>query len=147
MPARNTVHFKPLTPEERAKQAERRALIGNKGEKFVMKHEKDRLHSLGIKDKNYPKHVALESMSHGYDILSIDENNSEIYIEVKTTTRAKDDSNSKWFYLSTNEYNKFNMDKPKYRLYRIYNIENEPELDIVNLDSVTKKPDGYIINY
>ncbi len=70
-------HNKPLTPEQRAKQAERRAIIGHKGEVFVMKSEKQKLTELGLATNGYPKHVALESMSYGYDILSKDENGED----------------------------------------------------------------------
>jgi len=139
--------IKPLTPEQRAKQAERLAQIGQKGELYVMEYEQKRLTDLGIVRKNYPRHVALESMHYGYDILSLDENGKDIYVEVKTTTRSREDLQSRKFFLSTNEFEVFENDKPKYKLYRVYDIENNPNLDILNLDALTKEADGYIMKY
>lgn len=141
------VIIKPLTPEQRAKQAERLAQIGQKGELYVMKYEKNRLEDIGIVNTEYPKHVALDSMHYGYDILSIDETLAEIFIEVKTTTRSLEDPNSKQFFLSTNELDVFNNNREKYKLYRVYDIENTPSVEILNLDEVTMNPDGYIVNY
>ena len=95
------VVLRPLSPEQRAKQAERNAEIGLKGELLIMEKERKRLLSLHLNNRSYPKHVALESMHHGYDILSLDEKGDEIYIEVKTTTRLKKDPSSKVFFFIT----------------------------------------------
>jgi len=139
--------IKPLSPEQRAKQAERNAEIGLKGELFVMDEEKEKLVSLGINNHSYPKHVALESMHFGYDILSLDKDGNEIYIEVKTTTRSKDDVHSKMFFMSTNEYTIFTENKNKYNLYRVYDVENSPSSVILDLNKITKSPDGYVCKY
>lgn len=138
---------KPLTPEQRAKQAERLAQIGQKGELFAMEFEQTRLADLGIDVPNYPRHVALESMHYGFDILSLDENQNEIYIEVKTTTRIREDRNSRTFFISTNEFEVFSNNKQKYKLYRVYDIENSPSLDLLDLDALAKRADGYIVEY
>lgn len=139
--------IKPLTPEQRAKQEERLAQIGQKGELYVMKHEQDRLANLGIIRDNYPRHVALESMHYGYDILSLNDNGGEIYIEVKTTTRTRDDLNSRKFFLSANELKVFSKNKQSYKIYRVYDVENSPNFDVLNLDHLSKEPDGYIVKY
>ena len=139
--------IKPLTPEQRAKQAERFSQIGLKGELYVMKYENERLKKLNIKIKDYPRHVALESMSYGYDILSKDENLQDIYIEVKTTTRTKEDKNSKQFFISTNEFDVFSDNKERYRLYRVSDIENLPSLELLDLGQLNKRTDGFIVEY
>lgn len=139
--------IKPLTPEQRAKQAERLAQIGQKGELFVMEFEQERLAKLGISVSGYPKHVALDSMHYGYDILSLDENKNEIFIEVKTTTRIKEDENSRIFFISANEFLVFSNNKQKYKLYRVYDIENLPNVESLDLDVLTKNADGYIVKY
>ena len=139
--------IEPLTPEQSAKKAERLAQIGLKGELFIMKYEKEKLVSLGINDINYPRHVALESMCFGYDVLSLDEFNNEIYIEVKTTTRSKEDKYSKTFFISTNEYKVFSDNKSRYKLYRVYDVENSPTTEILDLNNIKIKPDGYICEY
>lgn len=139
--------IKPLTPEQRAKQAERLAEIGNKGELYIMKKEQEKLSSLGIKSKKYPKHIALKSDSYGYDIASLDENKNKILIEVKTTTRSKGDTHSRQFFLTSNEYKVYKENKSQYKLYRVYDIENLPSFEVLDLRKLNKKPDGYIFKY
>lgn len=139
--------IKPLTPEQRAKQAERLAQIGLKGELFVFTTEKNKLQELGITQSNYPRHVAMESMHYGYDILSLDEKGEELYIEVKTTTRSQEDKNARMFFISNNEIDVFSNNKNKYKLYRVYNIENDATFEILDLNKVQKRADGFIVEY
>lgn len=141
------IKLKPLTPEQRAKQAERLAEIGQKGETFVFESEQKRLKLLGVSSKKYPKHVALDSMNDGFDILSLNDKVKEIFIEVKTTTRKHTDSASKKFSMSTNEYKKFLKNKKKYFIYRVYDIENYPTMDIIDLNKISPVPNGYLIKY
>lgn len=137
----------PLTPEQRAKHAERMAQIGLSGELFVMKIEKSKLASIMTNNKQYPKHVALESNSFGYDVLSLGESGEEIYIEVKSTTRPKNDKNSRQFFLSAYEFEIYSANKPKYKLYRVYDVENNPSIEVLDLGTVSKNPDGYLCKY
>lgn len=139
--------IKPLTPEQRAKQAERLAEIGNKGELYVMDREREKLKSLNITNPEYPKHVALESTAYGFDVLSLDKNAKEIFIEVKTTTRALSDPSSKRFFISTNEFNVYKKNKSKFKLHRVYDIENSPSLEELDLENIDKTADGYICKY
>ncbi len=139
--------IKPLTPEQRAKQAERLAEIGTKGELYILKLEEEKLYKLGLKSKKYPRHVALESTVFGFDILSLNEKNEEIQIEVKTTTRKKEDTNSRQFFITSNEINTFNNNKTSYKLYRVYDIENNPGYETLDLENISKEADGYICNY
>lgn len=137
---------KPMTPEQRAKQAERRALIGAKGEEFVFNKEKMRFESFGIDFKNYLEHVALVSDNYGYDIKSCDEKRNEIFIEVKTTTRTKDDYGANSFHMSSNEYDFYKKNKGKYRLVRVYDIEGEnPISETIDLNSVKISNESYLI--
>lgn len=142
-----TPFVKPMTPEQRAKQAERLAEIGNKGELFIMEFERIKLKELGTDNAKYPKHVALESSSYGYDILSIDENKKELFIEVKSTTRQRDDYGAKRFFLSTHEFDVYKENDSQYKLYRVYNVENEPILEILDFKDIKKESDGYICTY
>lgn len=140
--------IKPLTAEQRAKQAERRTLIGEKGELLVFENELEKLKSLNIDPSQYLKHVALESTNYGYDILSCDENKNEIYIEVKTTTRTKEDINAKQFFMSSNEFEFYKKNINQFRLFRVYNIEGEnPEVEIIDMNSVKIETDSYLIKY
>jgi len=140
-------YIKPLTPEQRSKQAERLAEIGTKGEIFIMDIERKKLKSLGLNCIDYPNHVALKSTAYGYDIISLDNKNTEIFIEVKTTTRKKEESDARMFFLSSHEYNTYLKNKSKYRLYRVYDIENLPGYEILDLESVFKEADGYKCRY
>jgi hypothetical protein len=140
-------NIKPLTPEQRAKQAERLAQIGLEGERFIFISEQNKLAKFGIIRDGYPRHVALESENYGYDILSLDANEDDIYIEVKTTTRIKNDTRSRFFYISNNEINTFLENKNRYKLYIVYNVENKPEYEELDLNELNKRPDGYIVEY
>jgi hypothetical protein len=136
--------IKSLSPEQRAKQAERRALIGLDGEKFIMTLENARLNSGGNVDpKAYPIHKSLISDGYGYDILSIDNDHNELFIEVKTTTLMKGEERAKIFYLSTEEYKFYEKNIDKYRLYRVYDIYGSPHFETLNLSEITKHVDGY----
>lgn len=139
--------LKPKTPEQRAKLAERLSAIGTKGELFLMEHEYLKLSSWGKSNTEYPRHVALESDGYGFDILSLDEKGKEIFIEVKTTTRKKEDDHSRQFYISSNEYQVFEKNKSKYKLIRVYDIENTPTMEEVDLTVVEKIADGYVCRY
>lgn len=139
--------IKPLSAEQRAKQAERNAEIGLKGELHVMETEKKKIDFLGLHKKGYPRHVALESMHYGYDIISLDEKGNELLIEVKTTTRLKSDRQSKIFFMSTNEFEVSKKNMKNYVLYRVYDAERNPEIEIVNLKEIEMKSDGYICKY
>lgn len=70
------------------------------------------------------KHVAKEKGDGlGYDVLSYDQNGKEIFIEVKTT---KGNVNST-FYITRNELEKSKIEQDFYRLYRVYNFDDETE--------------------
>ena len=137
---------KPLSPEQRAKQAERRALIGAKGEEFVFNKEKKRLERLGIDFNQYLVHLASISDNYGCDIKSCDENHDEIFIEVKTTTRTKGDFGANRFHMSANEYDFYSRNKMRYRLIRVYDIEGEnPIMETVDLDTTKISNESFLI--
>jgi hypothetical protein len=136
---------KPLTPEQRAKQAEMRALIGLKGEEFVFEFEKQRLLDANINISDYPSHRSLISDTFHYDILSHDGVN-DLFIEVKTTTRQKKDSYSKIFYMSAHEYQFFRDNLKNYRLYRVYDVYGDPAIYIIDIENIEPEVDTYRIN-
>jgi hypothetical protein len=138
---------KPLTPEQYAKQAERRAYIGMKGELFIMDQEEKKLSALKIRKTGYPEHVSLISNNFGYDILSLNEKQEDLLIEVKTTTIGRGNPKSREFNISAREYNTYEENKEKYKLYRVYDIEGNPESEEIDLSTVIKEPDGYLIKY
>ncbi len=139
--------YNPLTPEQRAEQAKKRTIIGNIGEEKAMDFETERLNKLGFGNKGYPKHTSKNSKYHNYDILSLDEKNKEIFIEVKSTIRTQYDSFAKEFILSKNEFNFFQKNKERYRIYRIFDVENSYSVKIIDMKSIKIEPDSYKVSY
>lgn len=123
--------------------------IGLKGEEMVVIFEKNRLIEAGLDEYSYKvTHVALDNDFLGYDILSYDFDESgnvyEIYIEVKTT---KLNFNTP-FYVTSNELEKSKLLGEKYRLYRVYEINNgAPKVVIYpgSLDKFSLVPYTYIV--
>jgi len=139
----NRGEIKALTPEQRAKQAERRALIGLHGEEYAMEYEKRRIAFFNNNIDIYPCHKALISDDLGYDILSYNENQTILFIEVKTTTRLRGDPLSKEFYLSASEYLFYTINSNNYKLYRVYDIYGNPEIEIIDLSTIRLSITGY----
>lgn len=134
-----------LTPEQRAKKAERLSKIGLDGEKYIMEYEASRLKDSNISKANYPCHKALDSDNEGYDILSSDLEGNDIFIEVKTTTMPKNHPWSKTFFLSSAEFKFYKENKGRYRLYRVWNIYVDPSVDEIDLENVDMKNEGFIV--
>jgi hypothetical protein len=133
----------PLTPEQWAKRAERLCKIGLDGELYVMHKERTRLENIGIPDLKYPVHTSLVSDSEGYDILTCDSEENEIFIEVKTTTLSRDHSWGNIFFLSSQEFEFYKKNKARYKLYRVWDIENEPYMEEIDLETAALEMDGY----
>lgn len=68
-------------------------------------------------------------------------------MKLKTTTRRKVDYGAKRFFLSTNEFEVFKKNKRQFKLYRVYDIENAPSFEKLDLETIEKKSDGYICTY
>jgi len=99
--------------------------IGDLGEIWVLKYEKDFLEKNG-------KSILAEKVIHssknngdglGYDILSYDLNGEKKYIEVKTTKGKKNTA----FYVSRNELERSKIEKDNYFLYRVYEFDEEAD--------------------
>lgn len=141
-----TQQVKPLSPEERAKQAELRAMIGHKGELFVLEVERRKLADWGIDVDTYLSHVAEISTTYGYDILSCDRNRRPLHLEVKTTTRLPGEPGADTFYLSKNEYDVYLGEKSTYKIIRVYNIEGDsPSYIEVDLDRARMETKNYTV--
>ncbi len=109
--------------------------IGDLGEQWVMKYEREklnRLHKSHLAEK--VKHVSREEGDGtGYDVLSFDERDKPIFIEVKTTTGEKNTA----FYITRNELERSKVDSESYFLYRLYYFKeetDEADLSIINGD-------------
>ncbi|OCB71211.1 hypothetical protein B0A79_22730 [Flavobacterium piscis] len=142
---KSIIKYSYLTPEQRAKQAERKALIGLKGEKFIIQNEIKRLTKLNIKHNKYLFHMSLISDSFGYDIKSCDKNENHIFIEVKTTTRKKGDYQANRFYISNFEFEFYKNNKDNYKLFRVYDIDDSPEFDEIEMEEINLIANSYIV--
>lgn len=126
-----------------------RIKIGKIGEEYVMKYERTRLKNIGLEKYVCKiKQVSLESDKFGYDIKSFDYINGEvveIFIEVKATTGEC----SKSVIITSNELEVSKVFKEQYRLYRVYNLDNnDTDVKILkgSLDKLNLTPDRYSAN-
>ncbi|MDR0229875.1 MAG: DUF3883 domain-containing protein [Flavobacteriaceae bacterium] len=92
-------------------------VIGEMGEEIVFKYLNQLPHiiTLGKKVEHLSKELG-DGL--GYDILSYDEQGKELFIEVKTTVKARQEEP---FYISANEY-RFLHTTPNSVIYRVYNL-------------------------
>lgn len=101
-----------------------RSSLGIKGEEFVEKKEIGRIIKFAANDTSRVVHVSqTQGDGLGYDILSLNEDGTDRYIEVKTTTEGEKTP----FYLSINEKRFFEVhknDNSAY-IYRVYNFNIE----------------------
>jgi len=114
--------------------------IGDRGEKAILKYEKNKLNKLGLIELA-DKVELTENDAIGYDIVSYDEKGNEKHIEVKTNS-----GNSEkiiMFYLSDNELTKM-MEDPNYYIYYLYNIKNNPHVHIINKDKLLQQKENYL---
>lgn len=109
--------------------------IGKLGEAYVYKHEKKELGNTKYADLVDDRPSAYPSM--GYDIKSYTKNGEELYIEVKSEPKSKDND----FFLSDAEKRfggKILKEGKKYIVYRVHNIlsKDENEIWIEKIDNI-----------
>lgn len=97
-------------------QQKSRAKLGERGEYVVMQYEIGKLKRLKI--KKTPIQQSLKDDSLGYDILSYAEDETPIYIEVKSTNLPPRDFN---IYLTANELATALKYKNSYHVYIVFN--------------------------
>lgn len=97
-------------------QQKNREKLGERGEYVVMQHEIDKLKRLKIKKK--PIQQSLKDDSLGYDILSYAEDETPIYIEVKSTNLSPKDFH---IYLTANELATALKYEHNYHVYIVFN--------------------------
>ncbi len=146
-----------FSPQQLNLLLHKKALLGLEAEKLILKYEKDKLKKYN--KKLTPKHIALEDVSAGYDILSYQkENNSfkKIYIEVKAVS-----SSDYRFFLSNLEFTTSLKYKSSYYIYLLpvdySNVSNFDYEKIIMINDITKnvfndmskwsiQNDGYLIS-
>lgn len=103
----------------------RNSSLGRAGEELVFKFEQQRLAAAG-----FPRlAVKVEHVSRtqgdglGFDILSFDDNGGELFIEVKTTTFAKETP----FFASASEVRFARQNAPRFALFRLFEFRRAPK--------------------
>ncbi len=145
-----------FSPQQLNLLLNKKSLLGLNAEKLILKYEKNKLKKYN--KKLTPKHIALEDVSAGYDILSYQiENNlfKKIYIEVKAVS-----SSDFKFHLSNLEFATSLKYKSSYYLYLLpVDYSNETNFDydkIIKINNLNKsifndhsewfvQNDGYLI--
>jgi len=109
----------------------RNSKLGEAGEKWVIEFEKDKLIKLGL--SNLAEKVVWASSEIGdglgYDVISFNEFQEEIFIEVKTTCLGKYSA----FFLTQNEL-KVSNNLKNFKIYRVYDFEKDTKIYIVDED-------------
>jgi hypothetical protein len=107
-------------------QSDENAKLGRKGEEWVLKFEKKRLQMAKRADLaanvNWVSRTIGDGL--GYDIRSFTENGKTILIEVKTTNGEI----GRRFPITDHELNVADQERKRYRLYRIFNFEKNPQI-------------------
>lgn len=100
--------------------------LGIAGESFVLDFERARLRKAGRDDlADRIEHVAQTvGDGEGFDIRSYEDNGHDRFIEVKTTSWAREMP----FYLSRNEIAVSKAHADRYHLYRVYAFRSDPRL-------------------
>ena len=115
--------------------------IGNRGEKAILKYEKNNLLSLGLNELAQKVELT-ENDALGYDIISYTETGEEKHIEVKTTSGNSDKILD--FYLTDNELQKMKLDS-NYYIYYLFDIKNKPKLHIINKEALLNHEKDYLM--
>lgn len=111
-----------------------RSELGDQGEQFVMRYETNRVLQFAPNDVCRIIQLSKEQGDGaGYDILSLNDDGTERYIEVKTTKGNLDTP----FYMTENEKNFFelNMNEKNWFIYRVYNfgqVNKQPKIEIIS---------------
>lgn len=108
-----TNHNKNNSKKKNYEEEQRRkTILGNRGEKIVFDYETKLGHN--------PKHIAIESDAEGYDILSHDKEDNEIYIEVKATSTKIGKFS---FYYTEHEHQTALKYGDKYHIYIVFDVK------------------------
>lgn len=118
-----------------------RSELGFAGEKFVARYETDRVLKFAIDDTERVIHLSFEQGDGaGFDILSLNKDGSDRYIEVKTTKGR----GSTPFFMSENERNFFQLHRSTnnayiYRLHHFDLAKNKGQIDIISAEDLFTK--------
>lgn len=108
-----------------SERQEQNSKVGHRGEKFVVRHEVDRLEKAGRQDLADKVEWVSKTQGDGlgYDVLSYDaETGKPVFIEVKTTNGSCNTA----FYITRNELERSQV-SDNYYLYRLYDYDSETD--------------------
>lgn len=108
-----------------SERQEQNSKVGHRGEKFVVRHEVDRLAKAGRQDLADKVEWVSKTQGDGlgYDVLSYDaETGKPVFIEVKTTNGSCNSA----FYITRNELERSRV-SDNYYLYRLYDYDSETD--------------------
>ena len=108
-----------------SERQEQNSKVGHRGEKFVVRHEVDRLAKAGRQDLADKVEWVSKTQGDGlgYDVLSFDaETGKPVFIEVKTTNGSCNSA----FYITRNELERSRV-SDNYYLYRLYDYDSETD--------------------
>lgn len=116
----------PMTRVNWLERESRNRSLGDAGERFVLDFERAELMSHGRDDlAREVRHVAKEvGDGAGYDIRSFDREGRERWIEVKTTSFARETP----FFVTSHEVEVSRRNADRYHLYRVYAYRSDPRL-------------------
>lgn len=120
IPKEKIISLKPQKSNHEARQR-RNKKLGDLGERLVFQHERKHCKP---EFRNKVRHVSVEEGDGlGYDILSVDDEGNEKYIEVKTTKGNANQS----FFVTANELGRSKTDADKFFLYRLFHYNEEQD--------------------
>lgn len=114
--------------------SEQRTTLGYLGESFVIRYETGRILGFAPQDVERIIHLSHEQGDGaGFDVLSLNEDGSERYIEVKTTQQGKNTP----FYMTENEraFFEIHQNAEDLFIYRVFNfdtVSHTGEIDIIS---------------
>lgn len=120
-----STYLSPALKRDYLAREARNASLGRAGEELVLQYEDWRLRQLDCSHlANRIEHIANKNDAAGFDILSFETDGRERYIEVKTTSYAKETP----FFLSHSELEFSKVNEASYRLYRLFEFRSSPRL-------------------
>lgn len=119
-----TARSAQVTKLDYVEREARNSSLGLAGEKFIVAYERWRLSALGSeKLAGKVEHVAVtQGDGLGFDVLSYDVSGREKFIEVKTTSFAKETP----FFITRKEVGLSKAETERFYLYRLFDFRNDP---------------------
>lgn len=129
--------FKPKKIDWEA-LSQHRSEIGRLGEEFVLRYETNEVFEFAPSDLERVIHLSEEQGDGaGFDIISIDENGNDKFIEVKTTQNGVDTP----FYMTENEreYFRINQNENNLFVYRVYDFDKTLSIPTGKIQVISAK--------